>query len=116
MVTEERGTSKRFAKKSMHASLARPSTGGAVSATFIASPPADISTQNTPPGLLTKWTGLLGTKLANGTVTVVLTPDSDPTNNPAKYGTATLLRARVFVRWLENGRTREVVLDTVKAY
>lgn len=86
------------------------------SATFIASPPADISTQNTPPGLLTKWTGLLGTKLANGTVTVVLTPDSDPTNNPAKYGTATLLRARVFVRWLENGRTREVVLDTVKAY
>ena len=31
MVTEERGTFKRFAKNSMQASLARPSTGAAVS-------------------------------------------------------------------------------------
>jgi hypothetical protein len=38
MVTEERGTSKRFAKNSMQASLARPSTGGAVKASFSASP------------------------------------------------------------------------------
>src|SRR5205807_8584856 len=38
MVTEERGTSKAFARKSMQASLARPSTGGAVRASFRASP------------------------------------------------------------------------------
>ncbi len=85
-------------------------------ATFIASPPADIATENAPPGLLARWTGLLGTKLTNGSVAVVLTPDKDPTNNPPKYGTAQLLRVRVFVRWQEANRSREVVLDTVKAF
>jgi hypothetical protein len=38
MVTEDRGTFKSFAKNSMHASLARPSIGGAVSEIFSASP------------------------------------------------------------------------------
>lgn len=85
-------------------------------ATIIASPPADISTENTPPGLLTRWTTLLGTKLTNGSVTVILTPDQDAVNTPAQFGTAQLLRVRVFVRWQENSRTREVVLDTVKAF
>ena len=42
MVTEERGRSKRFAKNSMQASLARPSTGGAVNASFSASPTAPV--------------------------------------------------------------------------
>src|SRR5579863_2626632 len=42
MVTEERGTAKRFAKNSMQASLARPSTGGAVRASFSASPTAPV--------------------------------------------------------------------------
>jgi putative flippase GtrA len=42
MVTEERGTAKRFAKNSMQASLARPSTGGAVKASFSASPTAPV--------------------------------------------------------------------------
>jgi len=37
MVTEERGTFKSFAKNSMQASLARPSTGGLVRETFNAS-------------------------------------------------------------------------------
>lgn len=83
---------------------------------FIASPPTDIGTQNTPPGLLTKWGGLLGNKLTRGSVTVVMTPDKDPTNTPPQFGTAQLLRVRVFVRWLESGRQREVVLDTVKAF
>ena len=36
MVTEERGTLKSFAKNSTQASLARPSTGGAVSPSFSA--------------------------------------------------------------------------------
>src|SRR5579864_2133751 len=42
MVMEERGTSKRFAKNSIQASFARPSTGGAVKANFIASPTSPI--------------------------------------------------------------------------
>ena len=85
-------------------------------ATFIASPPTDISTENTPPGLIAKWTTLLGTKLQNGSVTVVLTPDKDPTNTPAQYATSQIVRVRVFVRWMEQSRQREVVLDTVKAF
>lgn len=94
-------------------------TGSAIRSTkptFIASPPADISTENTPPALITKWTGLLGNKLANGSVTLVMTPDRDPTNTPAQFGTAQLLRARVIVRWQEGNRFREIVLDTVKAF
>src|SRR5439155_20774080 len=38
MVTEERGTFKKSAQNSMQASLARPSTGGAVKDNFSASP------------------------------------------------------------------------------
>jgi hypothetical protein len=38
ILTEPRGTFKRFAKNSIQASFAFPSTGGAVSATLIASP------------------------------------------------------------------------------
>lgn len=87
-------------------------------ATLIASPPtpADIATENPTPGLLARWTALLGTKLTNPSVTLVLTPDRDLVNSPAQFGTAQLLRARVFVRWQENNRQREVVLDTVKAF
>lgn len=78
---------------------------------------ADISTQNTPPGLITRWNTLLGTKLGPGSsVTVVLTPDQDTTNNPAQFGTAQLLRIRIIVRWNETKRPREAIWDTVKAY
>src|SRR5579863_966774 len=42
MVTEERGTSKRFAKNSMQAWLARPSSGGAVSANLSSSPSSPV--------------------------------------------------------------------------
>lgn len=85
-------------------------------ATFIASPPADISTENTPPGLLTRWAGLNGEKLANASITLVLTPDQDPVNTPAQFATSQVLRLRVFVRWDESTRRREVVLDSVKAF
>ena len=85
-------------------------------AAFIASAPADITTENNPPGLLAKWTTVLGTKLTNGRVALVMTPDDDPTNNPAQFGTAQILRVRIFVRWMESGRQREVVLDTAKAF
>src|SRR5579859_3356820 len=43
MVTEERGTFKSFAKNSMQASLARPSTGGALSASLSASPSSPVT-------------------------------------------------------------------------
>ena len=42
MVTEDRGTFKSFAKNSMQAAFARPSTGGAVSETFSASPSSPV--------------------------------------------------------------------------
>jgi len=42
MVTEDRGTRKSFAKNSMQASLARPSTGGVVRETFNASPSSPV--------------------------------------------------------------------------
>src|SRR5437879_12640082 len=42
MLTEARGTFKRFAKNSMQASLARPSTGGAVRETLSASPSSPV--------------------------------------------------------------------------
>ncbi|MDP9192841.1 MAG: prepilin-type N-terminal cleavage/methylation domain-containing protein [Acidobacteriota bacterium] len=87
------------------------------SAAIMAAPPADISTQNTPPGFLTRWTATLGEKLGPGSsVTVVLTPDQDPTNTPAQFRTAQLLRIRVIVRWTETNRPREAIWDTVKAF
>src|SRR6266446_8356719 len=42
IVTDERGTFKSFAKKSMQASLALPSTGGAVSESLSASPTCPV--------------------------------------------------------------------------
>jgi prepilin-type N-terminal cleavage/methylation domain-containing protein len=86
-------------------------------ATIIASPPGDISTENTPPGLLTRWSTNLVPKLGPGSsVTVILTPDQDSTNTPAQFATAQLLRIRVVVRWNETKRPREAIWDTVKAY
>jgi len=43
MVTEDRGSFKSFAKNSMQASLARPSTGGAVRLTLRASPTSPVT-------------------------------------------------------------------------
>jgi hypothetical protein len=83
----------------------------------IVSGQADISTSNAPPDLLARWTGLLTGKLTNPSVTLILIPQDDTAaNNPPTFGTAALLHMRVFVRWTESGRQREVVMDTVKAY
>ena len=84
-------------------------------ATILASPPADIQTQTTPPGFLTRWQNSIGDKFGQASVTVILTPTADPTNTPAQFGTAQLLRIRVIVRWNETGRWREAVWDTVKS-
>lgn len=85
--------------------------------TVMSSPPGDISTQNT--GLLTRWSGLAAGKLTKPSVTLVLIPSQDtasPPNNPPQFGTSQILQIRVFVRWTEAGRQREVILDTVKAF
>lgn len=85
----------------------------------IVSGQADISTESTPPALLTKWTNMLTGKLTNPSVTLILEPQQDtavPANNPVRFGTAQLLHMRVFVRWTESGRGREVVLDSVRAF
>jgi type II secretory pathway pseudopilin PulG len=85
----------------------------------IVSGQSDISTENAVPGLLAKWTNMIQGKLTNPSVTVILIPDIDtasPVNNPPQFGTAQLLHIRVFVRWTESTRQREVVLDTVKAF
>jgi len=57
--------------------------------------------------------------VAAASITVILIPDQDtasPPHDPAQFATAQLLHIRVFVRWMESSRRREVVLDTVKAF
>jgi prepilin-type N-terminal cleavage/methylation domain-containing protein len=87
-------------------------------ANVMASPPADISTEQT--GLLTRWAGMVQQdKLQNASVTLILIPSRDmatPPNNPEQFGTSALLQVRVYVRWEETRHKREVVLDTVKAF
>jgi prepilin-type N-terminal cleavage/methylation domain-containing protein len=86
----------------------------------IPSPPSDIQTENVDgPGFLTKWKTQMGTDLANGSITVLMQPTTDPTNSPAQFGTAQVLRVRVIVIWDESAgskRTRSLVLDTVKTF
>lgn len=79
----------------------------------------DVATQSTgtnPPDLLTKWRTQLGTNLAKGSVTIIMVPANDGTNNPAKFGTATVLQVRVLIQWVEGQRPRELILDTSRAY
>ena len=86
----------------------------------VGSPTAtDVSTQSTgtnPPDLLTKWRTQLGTNLAKGSVTVIMIPTNDPTNSPAQFGTASVLQVRVLVQWNEAQRSRQLILDTSRAY
>ena len=87
------------------------------SATVIPSPPSDIQTQTVGgPLFLDDWTAQLGTRLRNGTVSVVLTPIEDPTNTPAQFGSATMMKIRVIVQWDEGFRHRNIVLDSVKPF
>ena len=89
-------------------------------ATVIPSAPSDIQSQTTDgPDFLTKWRDQMGSDLANPSVTVLLQPTADPTNNPPRFGTAQVLRVRVIVQWDESAgakRGRNVVLDTVKTF
>ncbi len=91
-------------------------------ATVIPSPPADIGTERTDvttptgPAFLTNWRNQIGDTLQDGSVTMILTPVEDPTNTPAQFQTATLMRIRVIVHWSEAKRRRNVMLDTVKPF
>jgi prepilin-type N-terminal cleavage/methylation domain-containing protein len=78
---------------------------------------SDAATQNTPPGLLTKWTQRAANAgLADASISVILTPAMTTSGVPLTFSSAQLLRIRVLVRWNEGNRVREAVWDTVKAY
>jgi hypothetical protein len=86
-------------------------------ATVVASPPGDISTETGGgPLFLTNWTTQLANKLNQGSVTVIMIPMNDPTNDPEQFATAQTMQVRVVVRWMERTRHRQIVLDTVKAF
>jgi len=93
-------------------------------ATIIPSPPADVTTQwtaatdPTGPDFLGKWRTHIGpgSKLQDATISLILTPIEDPTNTPAQFKTATMMRVRVLIQWKESMRARKLVLDTVKPF
>ena len=85
----------------------------------VTSPPADISQETTPTGgtgLLTSWRALASSRLANGSVTVVMFPQQPNTPILLANGNAraALLRIRIIVRWNEGRRRRTAVFDTFK--
>ena len=74
------------------------------------------ATKNDPKGLLKKWSDEAKSRLTSGTVAVVMTPLKPyPTGAGLTAANATIMKVRVFVRWREAGRRREVILDTVRA-
>ena len=70
-------------------------------------------------GFLTRWRNEMdqNLKFAFGVVTIVITPRNPPT---APVGTqlttanATVIRIRILVRWQEENRPRQLVVDTIK--
>jgi prepilin-type N-terminal cleavage/methylation domain-containing protein len=78
---------------------------------------------NDPGGFLARWKYEMDAnlKFANGSVTMVITPTlpydstlSTPTSATLSVATATMARVRILVRWVEEPRARQVILDTVK--
>jgi hypothetical protein len=68
-------------------------------------------------GFLTRWKTEMDQNLrfAEGAVNVVITPrNQDPTGDPLSLSTATVIRIRVLVRWIEGQRPRQMIIDTVK--
>ena len=77
------------------------------------------ATGNDAGGFLTRWKSEMDTNLrfAQGAVNVVITPKSPPVTSPAtalSLSTATIVRIRVLVRWQEELRARQLIIDTVK--
>jgi prepilin-type N-terminal cleavage/methylation domain-containing protein len=73
-------------------------------------------------GFLTRWKAEMDENLrfAQGAVNVVVTPrNPDPPTTsgaptPLSISTATVIRVRVLVRWMEDSRPRQMIIDTVK--
>jgi prepilin-type N-terminal cleavage/methylation domain-containing protein len=76
----------------------------------------NITAGTDPRGFMNRWITDMGTagKFQDPKITLVFTPDEDPTNNPAQVGTCSILRLRIFVEWSEALRDRMVTLDAVK--
>lgn len=76
----------------------------------------NISSTTDPSGFMQRWQDEMqnNDKFDQGVVTIIFTPTKDPTNNPPRATTGTVLRMRIFVTWREAARNRQVVLDTVK--
>ena len=74
------------------------------------------ATKNDPRGLMKKWSDEAKSRLTNGYVAVVLTPlKPNPVGAGLTIDNATVMRVRMFVRWREGSRRRQVILDTVRA-
>lgn len=68
-------------------------------------------------GFLTRWKNEMdqNLKFANGAVNIVITPrNPDPIGSALSTQTATLVRVRVLVRWTEDARPRQLIVDTLK--
>ena len=68
-------------------------------------------------GFLTRWRNEMdqNLKFANGVVNVVITPRNPPLGAPSVTLTnATIVRIRVLVRWTEDARPRQLIIDTIK--
>ena len=69
-------------------------------------------------GFLTRWKNEMdqNLKFANGVVSVVLTPrNPNPLTAPLSLNSATIVRIRVLVRWTEDARPRQLIIDTLKS-
>ncbi|MGN6182710.1 MAG: type IV pilus modification PilV family protein [Thermoanaerobaculia bacterium] len=69
-------------------------------------------------GFLTRWKNEMDQNLrfAQGAVNVIITPrNQDPPASTLSLSTATVVRIRVLVRWMEEGRPRQMIIDTVKS-
>lgn len=69
-------------------------------------------------GFLTRWKTEMDQNLrfAQGAVNVIITPrNPDPTTSPLSVSTASVVRIRVLVRWMEENRPRQMIIDTVKS-
>lgn len=87
--------------------------------TIVASPPAQISSENVPTGgtgMLTSWRNNITTtrKMARGSVTVIMRPRQPTAVMAGTSPAPRVMQVRVIVRWVESRRERHVEFDTVR--
>jgi len=80
----------------------------------------DITDDTDPQGFLQRWKDIItdpdtsADTMTNGKVFLVFTPTEDPAADPPEIASATLVRIRVVVRWTEDTRARQVIMNTVR--